>query len=165
MDVRRRILEKTKGDDEEVSYELDAPKLIVEKTFEAVQKSYEFKVSDYSELSKCKWFNIVIDETNATSTPIGNCIAINFDGKYIGQTEITTNKYYSFIIEESNGLWNMNYTSRGNIGTTISNVMRMMNGAIFSKYAPVENLIKIVGSNTNNYVLADNTTIKIYGFY
>lgn len=148
-----------------MGYELTKPKLIVEKTFETVQKSYEFKVSDYSELSKCKWFNIVIDETNAASTPISNGIAIIFDNKYIGVTETTSNKYYSFVIEENNGLWNVNYACRGNIGTNISNVMRAMDGAIFSNYAPVENSIRIVGGNTSNNVLADNTTIKIYGFY
>ena len=153
-----------KGEDEEVTYELDAPKLIVEKTFETVQSAYEFKASDYPELSKCKWITINIDLTNCTFSGYLPAINVLFDNKIVFRQESSNQKYFGFKIQEINGLWNCDASSRQNIGTGFGPMYRVIDGASVVKYAPISNSIKLTTNDITN-CLTDNATIKIYGFY
>ena len=164
MDVRRRILEKVKGDDEEVTYELDAPKLIVDYTVTEAKKFYEFTSTDYPDLEKCKWVNIVARGDLDTQPGYIHC---SVNGTVIGEAP-SPSGVWNFEIREATGLFYCEGRS-GNIYTISSNNPRrpvtIGTNPVLPRGNKFEPIKKLKFQNPLTNILPENGTIKIYGFY
>lgn len=158
---RRRLLNR-KGSDSEMDYELTKPKLIVDYTVTEKKTEYAFMTTEYPELAKCKWIYMYVNApSKPTSQPWVN-VSINKSNLY----GIDSNSTYNVVkIQELNGLWSACGMSDDN-GSYIDLVAGVnfkwpTRISIATAYSPIERIS--IGSYTK--CLAENTTIKIYGFY
>lgn len=165
MNIRRRTLMKNvKGEDEDMGYELDAPKLIVDYIVEESLTKYEFKVSDYPELAKCKVINITEDLTNANVSGYTVYLFIRFDDKSVAYVAGTNQKYLGVTIQEHNGLWNVVESQKANTNAGYGSPLIPISLIELAKYTPIKNSIVIIG-NGGNKPINIGTRIRIYGFY
>lgn len=150
---------KSMGD---MDYELTKPKLIVDYTVTEKKIKYEFMTTEYPELAKCKWIYMYVNApSKPTQQPWANVNINNSDVYGIAVYDI----YNLVKIQEVNGLWSACGMSNDNKSYINSN-----NGVQFLwpsdmstvvAYSPIE----CISLRSHTKCLAENTTIKIYGFY
>lgn len=161
--VRKRMLmSNRKGSDEDMEYELTKPKLIVDYTITEKKVKYEFMTTEYPELAKCKWICMYV---NFLSKPTGQpwvVVSIN-NSKVCG---IDTGYTYNVVkIQKLNGLWSACGTNSDNASYICSDKGTQFFWPTDISTAVAYSPIESISLNSYTNCLAENTTIKIYGFY
>lgn len=160
--VEHRRLLNRKGSDEDMGYELTKPKLIVDYTITEKKLEYKFMTTEYPELAKCKWIYMYVKfPSKPTNQPWVNVSINNIDAY-----GINVNAIHNIVkIQKLNGLWSACGMSDNNGAFTDSfsgvQFLWPTRMSTFVAYSPIERIS--LGSYTK--CLAENTTIKIYGFY
>lgn len=150
---------KSVGD---MDYELTKPKLIVDYTITEKKVKYEFMTTEYPELAKCKWICMYVNAPSKPTEQPWVVVSIN-NSKVYG---IAVNYTYNVVkVQKLNGLWSACGMSENNPAyiTSDMGVQFVWPTDILTAvaYSPIECIS--LGSYTK--CLAENTTIKIYGFY
>jgi hypothetical protein len=143
------------------TYELDAPKLIVDYTVTTVAKEYIFTTAVYPELAKAQYLRIIIEYQEKPTDQPWLVIDIN-DTRICGNPGVN-NLYSMYDLYSLDGLIlsmsfandNKSYMS-SNVGNTmlIPSIMRTAHQAI-----------RTLAFKSYKDCLMEGTTIKVYGYY
>lgn len=161
--VRERLLmSNRKGSDEDMDYELTKPKLIVDYTVTEKKIEYKFMTTEYPELAKCKWIYMYVNYPSKPTDQPWVSVKINNSEVY----GIASNYTYNVVkVQKLNGLWSACGMANDNsayidtlIGTNFLWPSKLSTAVAYSQIESIS-----LGSYTD--CLAENTTIKIYGFY
>lgn len=146
----------------DMDYELTNPKLIVDYTVTEKKVNYEFMTTEYPELAKCKWICMYV---NAPSKPTNQpWVVVSINNRKVYGIDVGST-YNVVKIQKLNGLWSACGMSDDNSSFINSNkgvkFLWPTDISTAVAYSPIER----ISLYSYTKCLAENTTIKIYGFY